>query len=96
MVSFYFVKSGSHLQIAIQSLTSLRIVTTYDNVMPYADLKAEIDWASYKRSLSKHYEYNVARKTRRLHEQGKVTVDIVRGAPTPAIEWLFLQKRKWS
>jgi CelD/BcsL family acetyltransferase involved in cellulose biosynthesis len=64
--------------------------------MPYADLKAEVDWASYKRSLSKHYESNVARKTRRLHEQGKVTADIVRGVPTPAIEWLFLQKRKWS
>jgi CelD/BcsL family acetyltransferase involved in cellulose biosynthesis len=96
MVSFYFVKSGSHLQIAIQSLASLRIVTTYDNVMPYADLKAEVDWTSYKRSLSKHYEYNVARKTRRLHEQGKVTVDIVQGGATPEIEWLFLQKRKWS
>ena len=96
MVRFYFVKSGSHLQIAIQSLASLRIAIADDQVMPYADLKAEVDWASYKRSLSKHYEYNVARKTRRLHEQGKVTVDIVRGLPTPEIEWLFLQKRKWS
>jgi CelD/BcsL family acetyltransferase involved in cellulose biosynthesis len=96
MVRFYFVKSGSHLQIAIQNLASLRIVEADDHVMPYADLKAEVDWASYKRSLSKHYEYNVARKTRRLHEQGKVTVDVVRGVPTPEIEWLFLQKRKWS
>jgi CelD/BcsL family acetyltransferase involved in cellulose biosynthesis len=96
MVGFSFVKLGCHLEVAIQSIASLRIVNAYDNVMPYADLKAEIDWASYKRSLSKHYESNVARKTRRLHEQGKVTVDIVRGAPTPAIEWLFLQKRKWS
>jgi CelD/BcsL family acetyltransferase involved in cellulose biosynthesis len=97
LINFFFVKSGSHLEIAIiQSLASLRIVRAYDNAMPYADLKAEVDWASYKRSLSKHYESNVARKTRRLHEQGKVTVDIVRGAPTPAIEWLFLQKRKWS
>jgi hypothetical protein len=96
MVGFSFVKLESHLEAAIQSIASLRIVNTYDNVMPYADLKAEIDWASYKRSLSKHYESNVARKARRLHEQGKVAVDIVRGAPTPAIEWLFLQKRKWS
>src|SRR3984957_15181153 len=96
IVNFFFVKSGCHLEIAIQSLASLRIVRAYDDVMPYADLKAEVDWDSYKRSLSKHYESNVARKTRRLHEQGKVTVDIVREAPTPAIEWLFLQKRKWS
>jgi CelD/BcsL family acetyltransferase involved in cellulose biosynthesis len=96
VVSFFFVKLGCHLEIAIQSLASLRIISSYDNEMPYADLKAEVDWASYKRSLSKHYESNVARKTRRLHEQGKVTADIVRGVPTPAIEWLFLQKRKWS
>jgi CelD/BcsL family acetyltransferase involved in cellulose biosynthesis len=96
VVNFHFVKSGCHLELAIQSLASLRILESYDNVMPYADLKAELDWAAYKRSLSKHYENNVARKTRRLHEQGKVTVDIVRGAPTPAIDWLFLQKRKWS
>jgi CelD/BcsL family acetyltransferase involved in cellulose biosynthesis len=96
VVSFFFMKSGCHLEIAIQSLGGLRIVRTYDDVMPYADLKGEVDWASYKRSLSKHYESNVARKNRRLHEQGKVTVDVVRGAPTPAIEWLFVQKRKWS
>jgi CelD/BcsL family acetyltransferase involved in cellulose biosynthesis len=96
MINFFFVKSGSHLQIAIQSIASLRIVDAFEDVMPYADLKAEGDWASYKRSLSKHYESNVARKTRRLQEQGKVTVDIVQGAPTPAIEWMFLQKRKWS
>jgi CelD/BcsL family acetyltransferase involved in cellulose biosynthesis len=74
VVNFFFVKSGCHLDIAIQSLASLRIVEAYDNVMPYADLKAEVDWASYKRSLSKHYESNVARKTRRLHEQGEVTM----------------------
>ena len=96
VVSFFFVKSGCHLEIAIQSVASLRIARTYDEVMPYADLKAEVDWASYKHSLSKHYESNVARKTRRLHEQGKVTADIVREAPMQAIEWLFLQKRKWS
>jgi CelD/BcsL family acetyltransferase involved in cellulose biosynthesis len=96
VVSFDFVKSGSHLELAIRSLATLRIVEAYDNVMPYADLKSEVDWASYKRSLSKHYESNIARKTRRLNEQGKVTVDIVGGAPTPAIDWLFLQKRKWS
>lgn len=96
LINFYFVKSGCHLELAIQSLARLRIVEAYDNAMPYADLKAEVDWASYKRSLSKHYESNVARKTRRLHEQGEVTVEIVRGASTPAIGWLFLQKRKWS
>jgi CelD/BcsL family acetyltransferase involved in cellulose biosynthesis len=96
IVSFFFVKSGSHLEIAIQSLSDLRLVKAYDDVMPYADLKAEVGWASYKGSLSKHYESNVARKTRRLHEQGQVTVDIIRGMPTPAIDWLFVQKRKWS
>ena len=96
MVSFFFVKSGSHLDIAIRSIASLRIVGAFDNAMPYADLKAEADWASYKCSLSKHYESNVARKTRRLQELGKVTAEIVQGVPTPTIEWLFLQKRKWS
>jgi CelD/BcsL family acetyltransferase involved in cellulose biosynthesis len=96
MVSFFFVKSGCHLDIAIRSIASLRIVGAFDNVMPYADLQAEADWASYKRSLSKHYECNVARKTRRLQELGKVTAEIVQGVPTPTIEWLFLQKRKWS
>jgi CelD/BcsL family acetyltransferase involved in cellulose biosynthesis len=96
MVSFFFVKSGCHLDIAIRSIASLRIVSASDNVMPYADLKAEVDWDSYKRSLSKHYESNVARKTRRLKELGKVTTEIVRQMPTPTIEWLFLQKRKWS
>jgi hypothetical protein len=83
IINFFFVKSGCHLEIAIQSLASLRSVRVmtraYEAVMPYADFKAEVDWTSYKRSLSKHYESNVARKTRRLHEQGKVTVDIVRG-----------------
>jgi CelD/BcsL family acetyltransferase involved in cellulose biosynthesis len=96
LINFHFVKSGCHLELAIQSVARLRIVEAYDNAMPYADLKAEVDWASYKRSLSKHYESNVARKTRRLHEQGEVTVEIVRGATTPAIGWLFLHKRKWS
>jgi CelD/BcsL family acetyltransferase involved in cellulose biosynthesis len=96
LINFHFVKSGCHLELAIQSVARLRIVEAYDNAMPYADLKAEVDWASYKRSLSKHYESNVARKTRRLHEQGEVTVEIVRGASTPAIGWLFLHKRKWS
>jgi CelD/BcsL family acetyltransferase involved in cellulose biosynthesis len=96
VVSFFFVKLGCHLEVAIQNLASLRIVSSYDNEMPYADLKAEVDWASYKHSLSKHYESNVARKSRRLHEQGKVNMEVVRGVPTPTIEWLFLQKRKWS
>ncbi len=96
MVSFSFVKSGCHLDIAVRSIASLRIVSAFDNVMPYADMKAEVDWASYKRSLSKHYESNVARKTRRLQEIGKVSAEIVRGTSTPAIEWLFLQKKKWS
>jgi CelD/BcsL family acetyltransferase involved in cellulose biosynthesis len=96
VVSFFFLKSGCQLELAIQNIASLRIVRAYDDVMPYADLKTELDWASYKRSLSKHYESNVARKTRRLHEQGKVTMDIVGAVPTAEIEWLFLQKRKWS
>jgi len=96
MVSFFFVKIGCHLDFAIHSIASLRVVSVFDNVMPYADLKAEVDWASYKRSLSKHYESNVRRKTRRLQDLGKVTAEIVRGAPTPTIDWLFQQKRKWS
>ena len=43
VVSFFFVKSGCHLEIAIQSVASLRIARTYDEIMPYADLKAEVD-----------------------------------------------------
>jgi CelD/BcsL family acetyltransferase involved in cellulose biosynthesis len=96
VVKFFFVKSGCHLDTAIRRLTSLRLVDSFDNVIPYADLKAEVDWESYKRSLSKHYESNLARKTRRLHEQGKITVEIVRDTPGAAIEWLFEHKRKWS
>jgi CelD/BcsL family acetyltransferase involved in cellulose biosynthesis len=96
VVSFFFVKSGSHLDTAVRSITSLRIVSTGDDVMPYADLKAEVDWDSYKRSRSKHYERNVARKTRRLQELGKLTAEVVRDVPMPTIEWLFQQKKKWS
>lgn len=96
MVSFFFVKSGCHLETAIERLARLRVVETFTNVMPYADLKAEVDWASYKRSLSRHYEANVARKTRRLHEQGKVTAEMVHEDAARAIDWLFEQKRKWS
>ena len=72
MVSFFFVKSGCHLDIAIRDI-GLRFVVAFDNVMPYADLKTEADWASYKRSLSKHYESNIHRKTRRLQELRKIT-----------------------
>jgi CelD/BcsL family acetyltransferase involved in cellulose biosynthesis len=96
VVRFFFVKWGCHLDTAIRRLTSLRLVDSFDNVIPYADLQAEVDWESYKRSLSKHYESNVARKTRRLHEQGRVTMEVVRGEHAKTIEWLFLQKRKWS
>ncbi len=95
-IEWEFVKAGSHLETAIQSTPSLRIIETVLEPIPYADLKAEVDWASYIRSLSKSYRSKIARESRRLHEQGKIAVDILKGAPAPMIDWLFVQKRKWS
>jgi CelD/BcsL family acetyltransferase involved in cellulose biosynthesis len=91
-----FVKLGSALELAIQSLPSVRTVETWDNNIPFADLKAEGDWASYTRSLNKRYQADCARCSRRLNEQGRVTFEVVRGMPTPLIDWLFVHKQKWS
>lgn len=95
-LEFDFVKRGSHLQVAIDSVPGLRIIEAWDGAVPCADLKAERDWSSYVQSLSKRYQADTARVTRRLHERGTVTVEIVRGAATPLIDWLFDHKRKWS
>jgi CelD/BcsL family acetyltransferase involved in cellulose biosynthesis len=95
-VWFEYVRQGSHLEIAIQRVPSLRIIDTWDEKIPYADLKAETDWPSYKLSLNKRYEADCARTKRRLNELGKVTVEVVRGTPTPLIDWLFVHKQKWS
>jgi CelD/BcsL family acetyltransferase involved in cellulose biosynthesis len=95
-VDFEFVKLGCALERAIQSIPSLHIIETWDKNIPYADLKAERDWTSYTRSLSKSYQADCARCSRRLSEQGGVTFEVVRGMHTPLIDWLFVQKRKWS
>jgi CelD/BcsL family acetyltransferase involved in cellulose biosynthesis len=95
-LEFDFVKFGSHLDGAIRNMESVRTFQTETVTISYADLKAELDWPSYKRSLGKSHQSEVARKTRRLQEQGKVTVDLVQGKSTTAIDWLFEQKRKWS
>ena len=95
-VDFKFVKLGCALETAIQSIPLDHIHETWDNNIPYADLKAEKDWASYTRSLSKSYQADCARCSRRLNEQGRVTFEVVRGMHTPLIDWLFVHKRKWS
>jgi CelD/BcsL family acetyltransferase involved in cellulose biosynthesis len=95
-VEFQFVKLGCALEIAIQSIPSLHIIETWDNNIPYASLEAERDWTSYTRSLSKSYQADCARCSRRLNEQGRVTFEVVRGVHTPLIDWLFVHKRKWA
>jgi CelD/BcsL family acetyltransferase involved in cellulose biosynthesis len=95
-VDFEFVKLGSALEIAIRHIPPTHIFQTWDNNIPYANLEAERDWTSYTRSLSKRYQADCARCSRRLNEQGSVTFEVVRGAHTPLIDWLLVQKRKWS
>jgi CelD/BcsL family acetyltransferase involved in cellulose biosynthesis len=95
-VDFEFVPLGCALESAIQSIPGVHIIETWDNNIPYADLKAERDWTSYTRSLSKSYQADCARCSRRLNEQGRVTFEVVRGMYTPLIDWLFEHKRKWS
>ena len=95
-VDFQFVKLGCALEIAIQGIPSARILETWDTNIPYASLKAEKDWTSYSRSLSKSYQADCARCSRRLNEQGRVTFEVVRGMHTPLIDWLFVHKREWS
>jgi CelD/BcsL family acetyltransferase involved in cellulose biosynthesis len=95
-VDFEFVQLGCALESAIQSISGVHIIKTWDNNIPYADLKAERDWTSYTRSLSKSYQADCARCSRRLNEQGRVTFEVVRGMYTPLIDWLFEHKRKWS
>ena len=91
-----FVKIGSHLQLAIDSVAGPRIIETWDEQIPYADLKAETQWSSYVHSLGKRYRGHTARRNRQLHELGRVTIEIVQGRPTELIAWLFAHKRKWS
>jgi CelD/BcsL family acetyltransferase involved in cellulose biosynthesis len=95
-LDFHFVKLGCALEIAIQSIPHNHVVETWDNDIPYADLKEERGWTSYTRSLSKSYQADCARCSRRLNEQGKVTFEVVQGMHTPLIDWLFVHKRQWS
>ncbi|MDB6014869.1 MAG: family N-acetyltransferase [Gammaproteobacteria bacterium] len=95
-VDFEFVQVGCALESAIQSIPRVHIIETWDNNIPYATLQAERDWTSYTRSLSKSYQADCARCSRRLNEQGRVTFEVVRGMYTPLIDWLFEHKRKWS
>jgi CelD/BcsL family acetyltransferase involved in cellulose biosynthesis len=95
-LDFDFVRLGSHLQLALQAVRGLRIVETWDNQVPYADLKREAEWSSYVNSLSKRYRADTARVNRRLREQGSVSVEIVSARATPLIPWLFVHKRRWS
>lgn len=95
-VVFQFVKLGCALEIAIRSSPGDHIIETWDNNIPYAGLNAETDWTSYTRSLSKSYQADCARCSRRLNEQGKVTFEVVQGMRTPLIDWLFVHKQKWS
>ncbi|HTV80939.1 MAG TPA: GNAT family N-acetyltransferase, partial [Steroidobacteraceae bacterium] len=63
---------------------------------PVAVLNAETDWDSYFRSLSRRYQADVARTSRRLSEQGTVTFEVLRETPRSIIDWLFEHKQKWS
>ena len=95
-LDFDFVRLGSHLQLALHADPALRIVETWDDQVPYADLQSEGEWSSYVQSLGRRYRADTARVNRRLREQGRVSVEIVSGRPTPLIGWLFAHKRKWS
>ena len=91
-----FVRLGSDLGIAIQSLPKRRIISSWDEIIPHADLSKETSWTAYKTCLSKNYQGNTARAARRLNELGKVTIDVVRGESDALIEWIFVHKQKWS
>jgi CelD/BcsL family acetyltransferase involved in cellulose biosynthesis len=91
-----FVRLGSALEIALQSLPSRGLISTWDEIIPHADLKQEASWPSYKNSVSKSYRANTARLRRRLMEQGKINVDVIRGEANTLIEWIFLHKKRWS
>lgn len=96
LMELYFVKSGSPLDIAVANVPGLKILEAEDEQIPYCDLAAAVDWASHKKSLDKKYQGMIARERRRLHEQGNVTLGVMRGEPTSAIDWMLEQKRKWA
>jgi CelD/BcsL family acetyltransferase involved in cellulose biosynthesis len=96
LLEFEFVRVGSHLELALRSISPTQYVDTWEMEIPYARLRDEIDWPSYRRSLGKRYQDQCARLMRRLKEQGSVSVEIVKGQPTPLIDWLFEHKRKWA
>jgi CelD/BcsL family acetyltransferase involved in cellulose biosynthesis len=91
-----FVRLGSALEVALQSLPSRGMINTWDEIIPHADLKQETSWPSYKDCLSKSYQANTARARRRLSELGKMNAQVVRGEANTLIEWIFLHKKQWS
>jgi len=91
-----FVRLGSDLEVALQSVSSRDVINTWDEIIPHADLKKETSWQSYKDCLSKNYQGNTARARRRLGEQGKLTTEVVRGPADTLIDWIFLHKKQWS
>jgi len=95
-LEFDFVKLGSHLETAMRTVRGLRVIETWEVDIPHADLKAERDWSSYEGSLGNRYRVDSSRIMRRLKDQGKVTVEVVSGMPTPLIDWLFSHKQRWS
>ncbi len=90
-----FVKQGSPLETALRGTPELRYVRTWEEDVPYAELKSQADWPSFRESLSKRYQADTARCLRRLVEQGKVSFEVVKGRPTTLINWMLTHKRKW-
>jgi CelD/BcsL family acetyltransferase involved in cellulose biosynthesis len=96
LLEFELVRVGSHLELALRSISPARYIDTWEMEIPYARLRAEIDWPSYRRSLGNRYQNQCARLMRRLKEQGSVSVEILKGQATPLIDWLFVHKRRWA
>ncbi len=91
-----FVRLGSHLDIALESLPRRRVTKTREVIVPYADLGQETSWTDYKRCLSKNYQINAGKASRRLNELGKITFEVVGDGSTDLIDWIFLHKQRWS
>lgn len=90
-----FVRCSSHLGRALAALEGVRVVSTWETEVPYAELKGATDWASYYNSLGRRYQADTARCRRRLEEHGAVSFEVVRGEPTALIDWMLDHKQRW-
>jgi CelD/BcsL family acetyltransferase involved in cellulose biosynthesis len=91
-----YVKRGSMLEIAITSATNSRILEASEHHTPYASLREEVDWNSYRSSLSKGYRSQVARQRRKISEQGLLTAECATEGKFSYASWLLENKRHWA